>query len=231
MLGETIGPTASAATGPPTDSPTPLPTSGTPTRQPTGGPTPSPTTVPTDLPTLAPTLAPTSVPTDQPTLAPTLAPTNVPTGQPTLAPTVLASNAPSQSPTAYDGSASPFNLIYQFNGDASEADFDEAAEWTLGYLEDFFTMQFALNQFTNMESFNAMVTGVDAVTASVSFDLQVLFSADSMFTPGRSDLDDLIFAAFQEPSVSEFLMLLSDGLPSSNPISSTTSVIYERNRR
>jgi len=141
------------------------------------------------------------------------------------------SNVPSQSPTASDGSASPFNLIYEFNGGASEADFNEAAALTLGYLEDFFTMQFALNQFTNMESFDGMVTGVDPGTASVSFDLVVLFSADSMFTPGRSDLDNLIFAALQEPSVSELLMLLSDDLPSSNPISSTTSVIYERNRR
>jgi len=205
--------------------PSPLPADETeaPVSRPqTGSQTTSPQMV-LPITTSSPALGPqTQQPAASPIVAETIAPILATTSTPTLLP-----------PDGNQRAASPFNLIYNgITGDPTTADFDAATEVILRYLEDFFTSQFALNPFTNLEVFNGTVAGVpDIAGLAVPLEVAVLFSEDSMFIPGRSDLDTLVFVAFQEPWVPDLLTLLAMELPSSNPLSSTMSVTYHRSRR
>jgi len=161
----------------------------------------------------------------QPTVSPMLAETIAPILTTTSAPTLLP-------PDGNQRSASPFNLIYNgITGDPTTADFDAAAEVTLRYLEEFFTSQFALSQLTNVDVFDGTVGAPDIAGLAVPLEVTIQFSEDSMFIPGRSDLDTWVFVAFQEPWVSDLLPRLAMDLPSSNPLSATMSVTYQRNRR
>jgi len=122
--------------------------------------------------------------------------------------------------------ASRFSLIFEgAAGQPSEDNLLAAGDVVLRYLEDFFTVQFQLNDRTNFDSSGGPVTRTDVAEALAEFDVSLFFSADSAFTPKTSDVDNLLFAAFKPPFVDELLTLLGSDL-SDNPLSSTSNVVY-----
>ena len=123
-------------------------------------------------------------------------------------------------------SASPFNLVFELEaGEPSETDLEAAGDVVLLYINDYLTMQFAVNDRTDLVETNGSVTGINNAEAQAFFALSLLFSDDSMFLPEENDIDLLIFAGFQQPFVSELLKMLESDLPLSNPLSATSNVI------
>jgi len=70
------------------------------------------------------------------------------------------------------------------------------------------------------------VTGTDVLRIRAFFDFEALFSQSSEYIPTQEEISVLIEAAFQDPFVTELLIMLSSDLPESNPLSTTTEVIY-----
>ena len=122
--------------------------------------------------------------------------------------------------------ASPFNLVFESEGDPSEADLEAAANVTLRYLEDYFIVQYEFNSRTNLMATNGIVTEFNAAESQIFLAITLLFSEDSIFLPSQEDIDELIVTALRNPFVGQLKRLLESDLPPSNPLSATTKVTY-----
>ena len=99
---------------------------------------------------------------------------------------------------------------------------------TLEYLDNFLEEQFSFNVDLVYSGLNGGVTATGTMGASIAtadYDVDVIFSADTVMAPSPDDIDVLINAAFLEPFSSILVMLLQD-LPSSNPFSQVDTVVY-----
>lgn len=85
--------------------------------------------------------------------------------------------------------------------------------------------QFEFNSETNLIDFLGATVGTDNEATEASYDVDLIFSQDSLATPSMDEVDVLIFAAFNQPFVQDLVALLSE-LPTSNPFSMTTAVTY-----
>lgn len=109
-------------------------------------------------------------------------------------------------------------------------DFDAAAAVTLDYLKTYMTSQFAFNTDALLSDFVGSLTGTDLGRVEASYDAALLFADSSTAVPASTDVDALLFAAFQQPFVQDLLDALGQ-LPASNPFSTTSAVTYNPNRR
>ena len=195
----------------------------------------SPTATPTvvNVPTNAPSSVQTSsAPVGIPTISPVMQETQAPIVSTSVAPNAEPSVAePSIAPAVGKVDASPFNVVYEAGGQPSESDLLSAGALTVQYLEDFFASQFALNSNTELVATTGTVTSTDATQSLVTFDLTLTFSDGSVFVPSSSDVDNLLFAAFQLPFVDSLLTLLTTDLSSDNALSTTSSVQYSKSGR
>ena len=207
------------------------PTSKSSTISPTA--TPNVANVPTNAPsTEQMSAAPVGIPTLSPFVQETQAPIVTSSGAPNVELSIAPSLVPMSAPSAVGQvDASPFNLVYGTDGQPTEADLLSAGALTVQYLEDFFTSQFSLNSETELVAVTGTVTSTDVTQSLVAFDLSLTFSENSVFVPTSSDVDNLLFAAFQPPFVDGLLTLLATDLPSENAVSTTMSVQYSKSRR
>ena len=161
-----------------------------------------------------------------------------PTASPTISPrpTAIRSNAPtiSMAPTETPPTTYPrppetlFGLIFEAQGQVTDLQLEDAGSVVLRYLEQFFIVQFENNSGTELIASFGMVTGTDVPRRRTWFDFTPLFSDTSENVPTQEEIDGLIETAFQDPNVEELLAMLSSELPSSNPLSATTSVTYQK---
>ena len=82
-----------------------------------------------------------------------------------------------------------------------------AGTLTLQYLQEFLTAQFEFNSEIELVEPSGTVTATDVTQALVAFDVSLLFS-EGRFVPTSSDIDNLLFAAFQSPFVDGLLTYL-----------------------
>lgn len=213
-----------------TDGNTPQPSSSTTTSSdpPSSLPTPNDGDTPTKPPNVTMTAMPSQRPsTDNTSNATTISPTSRPSSS------YNNTNVPTQSPVAggIRIAATPFSVDYAVDSGAPVAttsNFDETAVVTLNYLETFFKTQFAFNIETSLTDFVGVLTGADPALKEASYNVAVLFAERSAFLPTTADIDVLIFAAFERPSVKDLLAALASELPASNPFSATSAVAYNK---
>jgi len=196
-----------------------------------------PTSIFSATPSAAPTIlsAPTVIPTTliiSGSEQLTIQPTDTVSQEPTMIPTATA--PPTLSPTipisGFRVSAAPFIVDYEITGTPTTVDFDEAAEVTLLFLEDFFVQQFDFNVRTNMRAFAGSLTGTDLSLVEAMYTVVIVFEESSAFIPKQADIDAFLFSAFQRPFVDELLTSLGN-LPSNNPFSTTSKAEYEASNK
>ena len=108
-------------------------------------------------------------------------------------------------------------------------DFAAAQAITLDYLDSFLKEQFSLSLEFQYSSLNGNVTATALVgsdTWTADYGVAAIFSADSMRVPSQAEIDLLINSAFSQPFVLDLLMSLQQDLPSSNPFSMVSTILY-----
>lgn len=234
----------------PTSSPSPSANSApqlAETRSPSVSPGPSQeeTLLPTLLvATLVPTIDQSNAPpsaTSQPTPPST---NNDQTGSPSTArPTPPSTNNDQTISPAGPGSFSPaidlqpdvapdnvvqigrFTIDYTVESGiaADDASFAQVTEETLRYLEMYLSNEFALNNDASILEVAGVVVATDNGILQATFDAELVFDPTLSVTPSTDDVHVVVYAAFNEPDVQDFLALLAQ---QPDPFSTTTSVIY-----
>jgi len=242
--GTMIGPTSQ----PETDAPTPQPLSPSPpfppdnTEPPTPTPSESQPTSPTEMPTAVPgppedepTLAPidddpTAVPVEGPTVLPTPS-VDVPTqppGEDTEVPESTeppTAETPSTRPPVPDNGVetTPFSIAYELEaGFPTQEEYDQAAQVTLQYLEEYLTEQFEFNLATDFERLDGAAIDFSDSEVIIEYIATAVFGPSEEL-PDQESLDVLIASAFEQPSVQTLLTALRT---LTNVFETTQSVIY-----
>ena len=125
--------------------------------------------------------------------------------EPSASPSLVQASSVAQPPGQVN--ASPFNIVFETSEQPSESDLLTAGTLTLQYLQEFLTAQFEFNSETELVEPSGTVTATDVTQALVAFDVSLLFS-EGRFVPTSSDIDNLLFAAFQSPFVDGLLTYL-----------------------
>ncbi|CAJ1939668.1 unnamed protein product [Cylindrotheca closterium] len=154
---------------------------------------------------------------------------------PTPAPNGSGSNA-TASPTSMDSFAvrpAPYALYYTFDndsvGDATIDQFNELADLTRTFLDEYFTDKYGQTSIIELDDFLTFLTRSDATTrpAMAVYRSVARFNPRSIFYPPRSEIESEIELAFTEPaSQLAYLKKLSDDLPTGNPFKTVASIRY-----
>ena len=121
-------------------------------------------------------------------------------------------------------------MAYNAIGDPGSRDFDEAAGLTCDHIVDTIRNFLMGSTFIFLESAFCDAVATANTPILIEFEVGVVFAKASTAVPSQSDVDELINIALSEPAV-EALIADLQGLPSSNPLSSTTGVTYQVLRR
>ncbi|GKY94872.1 hypothetical protein MPSEU_000452100 [Mayamaea pseudoterrestris] len=172
--------------------------------------------------------SPTAVPSAGGTGLPTVASTETTTA-PSLS-MISVGPALSRAPTSAGSvSGTPFAIEFTTSSSATPSEDDVAAASTIlnSYLESYFNDTFALSPLVSLTDFVATPTGSSpgAGTTDVGYDPSASFTGAEEVMPTQVDVDTLIQTALSPPQVSELLTQLAS-LPSDNPLSTTTDIVY-----
>jgi hypothetical protein len=119
----------------------------------------------------------------------------------------------------------PFTVTYVgVAGTPAEDQYTQAADMTAAYLEEYIrsTLQF---EGINLDAVPITVTATGSDPVTISFEGDVVVSANSPVQPTQEQIDTQIQTALMQPSV-ETLLLMLQSLGPNSPFSSTTSVTY-----
>jgi hypothetical protein len=122
--------------------------------------------------------------------------------------------------------ATPYCVDYTTPGvNPSEADLLAAAQVTCQHVQDYISMIFNMNDGVDLAGTTCADTSSGpGPPPSICFDVAIVVSTTSEFTPSTGNVDILVTVALNVPTVDELLDDLGDQLPASNPLSMTTGV-------
>jgi len=122
--------------------------------------------------------------------------------------------------------ASNFSLTFDVAGEPTEDDLRSTGDIVISYLGNYVTLLFQSDPDITLISRSGSITVAAPVESLVSFYFLLLFSDDSSYFPGESDIFflDLYSSAFQVPSVGELLARFESDLSSDNPLRFTSAI-------
>lgn len=120
-------------------------------------------------------------------------------------------------------------MSYVASDTPSESDFDDAVTLTCGHVEDVLVKTFD-SDFVILEQ--ALCTPVFQSTnpVQIRYETFVIFAKESVAFPDEASINAVIQTAFEEPNDEELILDLN-GLPVTNPFSTTSEVTYGVARR
>lgn len=196
---------------------------------------PAPVTQDDNIDTNEPVSVPTAFVTSLPVALDTFQPspgTGLGPGSDTASPTALVSTTedPTMSLTApptISGAAvrsSPFAVEFTLSSAdvPSASDFNEAADVTIAFLNDYFVALFDLSDSTILEQFTGFQIGT-AEPSTIGFETVLMFDLSSTLIPEPFDIDNALETAFSPPTAQTLLQDLS-ALDASNPFSTANAV-------
>jgi hypothetical protein len=169
----------------------------------------------------------------QPPMSPVAAPvvsTTNPLSAPIPSPVVLPSSNIPTAPTPTSGTpvmASPFAVNYAPpSSTANSNDFQAASDLTCAHIKQYLVQNFDLSPFIILEDVICSSNGTTTTPTTISYVVTPIFGGDLSLTPSQSSIDELIRVALLAPAVTSLISALN-GLPTNNPFSLTTGVVYD----
>ena len=142
-------------------------------------------------------------------------------GASTVVPTT--GGTPAIEPVGVAVSASPFQLTYFVPTavDPSSENFEEAADITADFIEEFIQNAFSGNEATTLLSVTVTSTGNSGTAnpATIDYEATLVFSEDSTAIPDTAQIDAGMFAVFTPPTVDSFITDLTSSVLQENPVS------------